>query len=128
LCDFAGILLFVVRYHTITSPHSLQCCAQQGAHPCFHVKQQLSACRPEYCTASADGSVRIWDVTSHQQLYEFGGSSASSKVTGAPTAAAYHPRAYQLAVGYSSGLLQLFDVATTTLLLVSLRQHCSCKS
>jgi hypothetical protein len=62
--------------------------------------------------------VRIWDITSHQQLYEFGGSS-SSKVCGAPTAAAYHPAAYQLVIGYSSGLLRLFDVATTTLLLVS---------
>ncbi|WIA16802.1 hypothetical protein OEZ85_013742 [Tetradesmus obliquus] len=77
--------------------------------------------RPEYCTASADGSVRIWDITSHQQLYEFGGGS-SSRTCGAPTAAAYNPRAYQLAVGYSSGLLRLFDVATTTLLLEQ-QQH-----
>jgi WD40 repeat protein len=79
----------------------------------------LRCCRLEYCTASADGSVRIWDITSHQQLYEFGGSSSSSRACGAPTSAAYHPAAYQLAIGYSSGLLRLFDVATTTLLLVS---------
>ncbi|WIA37015.1 hypothetical protein OEZ86_013999 [Tetradesmus obliquus] len=77
--------------------------------------------RPEYCTASADGSVRIWDITSHQQLYEFGGGS-SGRTCGAPTAAAYNPRAYQLAVGCSSGLLRLFDVATTTLLLEQ-QQH-----
>jgi WD40 repeat protein len=77
----------------------------------------LRCCRPEYCTASADGSVRIWDIASHQQLYEFGGSS--SRACGAPASAAYHPAAYQLAIGYSSGLLRLFDVATNTLLLVS---------
>jgi WD40 repeat protein len=81
----------------------------------------LCCCRPEYCTASADGSVRIWDITSHQQLYEFCGGS-TSRACGAPTAAAYHPAAYQLAIGYSSGLLRLFDVATTTLLLVSKQQ------
>ncbi len=29
-------------------------------------------CRPEYCTASSDGTLRVWDLNTHQQLYEVG--------------------------------------------------------
>lgn len=61
--------------------------------------------------------MRVWEVTSHQQLYEFGGGAAAAGA-GSPTCAAYHPHNYQLAVGYTGGLMRLFDVATTTLLLV----------
>jgi WD40 repeat protein len=115
------LLLLFMKYVNQPDCRNCACLSAQPALPA-HTHFALSAmcyCSPEYCTASADGSVRIWDITSHQQLYEFGGSSASSRACGAPTAAAYHPRAYQLAVGYSTGLLRLFDVATTTLLLVS---------
>jgi hypothetical protein len=68
--------------------------------------------------------VRIWDIFSHQQLYEFGSSNTMSGGAAAPAAAAaascvtYHPVLYQVAVGSGGGLLQVFDVATTTLLQV----------
>ncbi len=69
--------------------------------------------RPEYCTAAADGSARIWDASgTHHQLYDF-------RVTGdgAATAVTYHPVRYELVIGYESGVTRVFDVATTRLLM-----------
>jgi hypothetical protein len=79
-----------------------------------------------------DTTLRIWDLTTHQQLYEFGSPGD------VPTAAAYRPPApyaaqapapctqrrlqqqqqYELAAGYESGALRVFDMATTTVLQV----------
>lgn len=75
--------------------------------------------RPEYCTASSDGTARIWDAAAgrHQQLYEFCVTG-----DGAATAVAYHPIRYELAVGYESGAVRIFDVATTRVLRDA-RQH-----
>jgi WD40 repeat protein len=81
--------------------------------------------RLEYITTSTDGSVRVWDGTTHQQLFEFGRGSHSvatlGSVTSAPcraTCAAFSPAGYQIAVGFREGLVRLFDAATTQLLQV----------
>jgi WD40 repeat protein len=83
-------------------------------HGCF---------RPEYVTVSTDGSVRIWDATTHQQLFEFGRGSHSlgSSSSAAPcraSCAAFSPTGYQLAVGFNEGMVRLFDIATSQLLQV----------
>jgi WD40 repeat protein len=69
-------------------------------------------CRPEYCTVSADHTIRVWDIHHHHQLYEFssGGEAACC--------AAYHPDGQQLALGFSSGRVRLFHLPTTSQLLV----------
>jgi WD40 repeat protein len=68
--------------------------------------------RPEYCTAGVDGTARVWDASGeHRQLYEFrvAGDGAASAVT-------YHPIRYELALGFDSGRVRIFDVATARLL------------
>ncbi|KAJ9518454.1 hypothetical protein QJQ45_018495, partial [Haematococcus lacustris] len=67
-------------------------------------------CRPEYCTVSSDGTIRIWDLATHQQLVEF---DAPGEVV---TCVAYHPRQQELATGFANGRVRVFDVASTTLL------------
>ncbi|KAI8472679.1 MAG: hypothetical protein J3K34DRAFT_519551 [Monoraphidium minutum] len=69
--------------------------------------------RPEYATASSDGTARVWDASPagrHAQLYEFRATG-----DGAAAALAYHPVRYELVVGYESGALRVFDVATARL-------------
>ncbi|KAL6762256.1 WD40-repeat-containing domain protein, partial [Haematococcus lacustris] len=70
-------------------------------------------CRPEYCTVSSDGTIRIWDLATHQQLVEF---DAPGEVV---TCVAYHPRQQELATGFANGRVRVFDVASTTLLQAS---------
>ena len=68
--------------------------------------------RPEYCTGSADGTLRIWSLATHQQLFEF---HAPGEVV---TCVAYHPTLYEIAAGFQNGRVRVFDVATTTLVQV----------
>ena len=68
--------------------------------------------RPEYCTGSADGTLRIWSLATHQQLFEF---HAPGEVV---TCVAYHPSLYEIAAGFQNGRVRVFDVATTTLVQV----------
>ena len=56
--------------------------------------------------------MRIWDLNTHQQLYEF---DAPGEVV---TCVAYHPKHYELACGFKNGRVRIFDVAMTTLVQV----------
>ncbi|XXQ37026.1 CFA20 domain-containing protein [Plasmodiophora brassicae] len=70
----------------------------------------------EFATASSDGTVRIWDIASHQQLYEFLTPVESA------ICVAYHPQQNQLALGFASGKIRIIDIASTTMI-VECCQH-----
>ena len=61
----------------------------------------------EFVSLSNDGSIRIWDTLSLEQKYEFNSTADQ------PLVAAFHPHQGSLAVGFSSGALRIFDIATT---------------
>lgn len=92
----------------------------------------MCCCRPEYVTVSTDGSVRIWDAATHQQLFEFGRGSHSFSTTSSSSStapcrascAAFSPAGYQLAVGFNEGVVRLFDIATAQLLQVRSEAAC----
>lgn len=93
---------------------------------------------------SSDGTIRIWDLHTHQQLVEFDapGKGAAAvymrygllhpwsampflnpviailRAGETVVCAAYHPKHYELACGFANGRLRVFDVATTTLVQV----------
>lgn len=59
------------------------------------------------CTAAADGSIRIWDATTYQQLLEF-------LVPGEVCySCQYHPHLPLVACGFGGGLVRIFSVAET---------------
>ena len=64
----------------------------------------------EFSTVSEDNSVRIWDLDTFDQLYEFDATAS------APTSVAYHPSQYSLACGFQDGYLRIFDVGTTAVI------------
>ena len=66
-------------------------------------------CSAQYCTASADGTTRVWDVATHAQLYEFDTPGEAA------LCCAYHPTRRELACGYDSGRVRVFDVAKAAL-------------
>ena len=66
---------------------------------------------------SEDGSIRIWDLGTHHQLYEF---DAPGEV---PCSCAYHPVQHEVACGFASGCLRIFDIASTSLVQVSMSVH-----
>lgn len=72
--------------------------------------------RPEFCTVSADGSIRVWSLRTCEQLYEFDAPSESVH------SVAYHPSEYVIACGFDGGVVRVFSVATTALI-QELRQH-----
>lgn len=65
---------------------------------------------PEFVTISKDNTVRIWDASTFDQLYQF------DTVGEYPVSVVYHPVQYQIAVGFSSGILRIFDIATTSVI------------
>lgn len=67
-------------------------------------------CRGEYCTVSLDGTIRGWDVQSHQQLFEL---AAPGEVI---QCCAYHPDRHELACGFGEGRVRIFNLDDTTLL------------
>ena len=61
-------------------------------------------------TVSADESIRVWDLDTVAQLFDF---QAPGEV---PCAIAYHPRQECFACGFLSGCVRVFDVGSTNLL------------
>ncbi|XP_060777132.1 WD repeat-containing protein 90 isoform X2 [Neoarius graeffei] len=74
--------------------------------------------RSQITTASRDGTVRIWDMDSTQQLYDF----VSDDHNDTPSSVAFHPRMPVFACGSSSGTVRVFDIPTSSLL-AQHRQH-----
>ncbi|KAI1896220.1 hypothetical protein AGOR_G00092560 [Albula goreensis] len=65
--------------------------------------------RRRITTASRDGSVRIWDLDSLQQLYDF----VSEDV---PCSVAFHPSTQVFSCGSRSGVVRVFNIASSSLL------------
>ncbi|GAX72875.1 hypothetical protein CEUSTIGMA_g330.t1 [Chlamydomonas eustigma] len=63
----------------------------------------------QYCTVSTDGSIRVWDSHTHEQLVEF--DAPGEEVV----AVAYHPRHREIAVGFENGRVRIFDISAATL-------------
>ncbi|XP_075686881.1 WD repeat-containing protein 90 isoform X2 [Rhinoderma darwinii] len=64
---------------------------------------------PQLATVSSDHTIRIWDMASLQQLYDFTANEET------PCTVAFHPARQALACGFSSGVVRFFDVAATSL-------------
>lgn len=62
----------------------------------------------EFVTLGKDTTIRLWDIFTGTQKYEFNSPSDD------PLCAAYHPIEYSLAVGFKSGALRVFDIESTT--------------
>uniref|UniRef100_A0A8C3D8T2 WD repeat domain 90 n=1 Tax=Corvus moneduloides TaxID=1196302 RepID=A0A8C3D8T2_CORMO len=67
-------------------------------------------------TVSQDNTIRVWDLTSMQQLYDF---SAAEET---PCTVAFHPSWKILACGFDSGVVRTFSLAASDLLLEH-KQH-----
>ncbi|KPP58808.1 hypothetical protein Z043_123333, partial [Scleropages formosus] len=63
-------------------------------------------------TASRDGTVRVWDLDSMQQLYDF----VSEDTPDTPCSVAFHPSGQVFSCGSSSGTVRVFNIADSTLL------------
>lgn len=70
----------------------------------------------EFATAGDDGTIRIWDLESGSQRYEF------LSFKDPPTVLSYHPSQHAIACGFQSGCIRLFDIPTT-LTLQEYQQH-----
>uniref|UniRef100_U3JPK0 WD repeat domain 90 n=1 Tax=Ficedula albicollis TaxID=59894 RepID=U3JPK0_FICAL len=70
----------------------------------------------QIATVSQDSTIRVWDLPSRQQLYDF---SAAEE---APCAVAFHPFWKILACGFDSGVVRTFSLAASDLLLEH-KQH-----
>ncbi|KAF0688280.1 Aste57867_20150 [Aphanomyces stellatus] len=63
-----------------------------------------------FVTASHDHTIRVWDMATGIQTVEFKTADAVA------TSLAHHPRKDRLAVGFSSGILRLFDIESMEVL------------
>uniref|UniRef100_A0A8C8CV08 WD repeat-containing protein 90 n=1 Tax=Oncorhynchus tshawytscha TaxID=74940 RepID=A0A8C8CV08_ONCTS len=61
--------------------------------------------RRRITTASCDRTVRVWDMDSMQQLYDFVSEDT-------PCSVAFHPSLQVFSCGSSSGLVRVFDIAS----------------
>ncbi|KAM9716313.1 WD repeat-containing protein 90 [Menidia menidia] len=71
--------------------------------------------RRHLTTASSDGTVRIWNMDSLLQLYDFVSEDSPSSV-------AFHPHEQTFSCGFSSGIVRVFDISSAKLL-AEHRQH-----
>uniref|UniRef100_A0A4W6G2L9 WD repeat domain 90 n=1 Tax=Lates calcarifer TaxID=8187 RepID=A0A4W6G2L9_LATCA len=60
-------------------------------------------------TASSDGTVRIWNMDSLHQLYDFVSEDS-------PCSVAFHPSEQVFSCGFSSGIIRVFDISSAKLL------------
>uniref|UniRef100_A0A667XN02 WD repeat domain 90 n=1 Tax=Myripristis murdjan TaxID=586833 RepID=A0A667XN02_9TELE len=65
--------------------------------------------RRHLTTASRDGTVRIWNMDSLHQLYDFVSEDN-------PCSVAFHPSLQVFSCGFSSGVVRVFDISTAKLL------------
>nr|XP_046233487.1 WD repeat-containing protein 90 isoform X2 [Scatophagus argus] len=65
--------------------------------------------RRHLTTASSDGTVRIWNMDSLQQLYDFVSEDR-------PCSVAFHPSEQVFSCGFSSGIIRVFDISSAKLL------------
>uniref|UniRef100_A0A8C8S311 WD repeat-containing protein 90 n=1 Tax=Pelusios castaneus TaxID=367368 RepID=A0A8C8S311_9SAUR len=72
--------------------------------------------RKQMATVSQDNTIRIWDLVSMHQLYDF---TASDEM---PCAVAFHPAQQIFACGFSSGVVRTFSLAASDLLMEH-KQH-----
>ncbi|KAM6320084.1 WD repeat-containing protein 90 [Podargus strigoides] len=70
----------------------------------------------QVATVSEDNTIRVWDLVSMQQLYDF---TAAEEM---PCAVAFHPTQQILACGFDSGTVRTFSLAASDLL-VEHKQH-----
>ncbi|XP_041262484.1 WD repeat-containing protein 90 isoform X5 [Onychostruthus taczanowskii] len=70
----------------------------------------------QIATVSQDSTIRVWDLASTQQLYDF---SAAEET---PCTVAFHPFWKMLACGFDSGVVRIFSLAASDLLLEH-KQH-----
>ncbi|KAM6114117.1 WD repeat-containing protein 90 [Pterocles gutturalis] len=64
----------------------------------------------QMATVSRDNTIRVWDLVSMQQLYDF---AAAEEM---PCAVAFHPSQQVLACGFNSGMVRTFSLAASDLL------------
>ncbi|XP_032358084.1 WD repeat-containing protein 90 isoform X2 [Etheostoma spectabile] len=65
--------------------------------------------RRHLTTASSDGTVRIWNMDSLHQLYDFVSEDS-------PCSVAFHPSEQLFSCGFSSGIVRVFDISSAKLL------------
>ena len=99
------------------SEHSYTTILRSHVGPLVHVASRGSQ-GPEFATIGQDNTIRLWDLMSAQQKFEF------SSPIDRPLCSAYHPVEHLLAVGFDSGAMRLFDVQTTTTI-IERKQHSS---
>ncbi|ROI16431.1 WD repeat-containing protein 90 [Anabarilius grahami] len=73
--------------------------------------------RRRVTTLSRDSTVRVWDMDTMQQLYDFVSDDDES-----PCSVAFHPSMPLFACGSSSGAVRVFDIQTSSLI-AQHRQH-----
>ncbi|XP_051537939.1 WD repeat-containing protein 90 isoform X1 [Myxocyprinus asiaticus] len=73
--------------------------------------------RRRVTTVSKDSTVRVWDMDTLQQLYDFMSDDNES-----PCSVAFHPSMPLFACGSSSGTVRVFDIQTSSLI-AQHRQH-----
>ncbi|KAF3853462.1 hypothetical protein F7725_014150, partial [Dissostichus mawsoni] len=65
--------------------------------------------RRHLTSASSDGTVRIWNMDSLHQLYDFASEDS-------PCSVAFHPSEQVFSCGFSSGIVRVFDISAAKLL------------
>ncbi|XP_069066782.1 WD repeat-containing protein 90 isoform X3 [Pleurodeles waltl] len=76
----------------------------------------LDGIRKKLITVSKDNTLRIWDLGSLQQQYDF------TSVDETPCSVTFHPLRQVFACGFGSGIVRVFNVSSSSLL-VEHKQH-----
>jgi|TARA_B110001450_G_scaffold257009_1_gene290200 WD repeat-containing protein 90 len=87
------------NYKTLLRSHTDEILAMD-----FHVQKQ------HIITVSKDKTIRLWDIQSNDEVYEF------SSPVDQPLCVAAHPQQAIFACGFESGKMRIFDIDTTEVL------------